>query len=106
MHQRACAACQMRKSLTGVWPRLIDPTQVALQKYAAARSALQYSALFGVFFHIVGPKLLDLHADPLGQPLGVALGDLHARHATTVGASGAVDLLLDLLRDPFQAPLL
>jgi hypothetical protein len=66
----------------------------------------QYSAFFGVVARILRHKPVRADSEPLGKFLYVPIGDLDGGDAAAVCAGRAIDLLLDILGDAFQTPLL
>ena len=72
-----------------------------------ARLSLARKLTFlGVLPRVILPEAADRNAEPLRQLHRIALGNPDASYTAAVGAGGAVDLFLDLLRHAHQLALL
>src|SRR5205814_1881077 len=79
---------------------------ISLQKHAPGFGSLQHRALLRTLLGIAGVEAVERHTERLGQLFSVAAGDFNCCDAAATGAGCAIDLLLDLFGDSFQAALL
>src|ERR1022692_3191775 len=99
----AVAAHHVWKALANVGACIVDRACRAVQKYAAGLfGATKDGAFVLAFGGVPGEERGRRHAQMPREPLDIALGHLHGRHAATVGAHRAIDLLLDALGDAAQ----
>src|SRR5262245_33848897 len=96
----------MRESGAGVGTGFINATQVSLQKDTPSLGPLQYTTFVRILLRVLGEQVLRSHAERPGQFLHVPAGDSDGRNAAAIATRCAVDLVLDILRDPHQSPLL
>src|SRR5438094_970220 len=80
--------------------------EIPFEKNAPSLVALQHDALVRALLRVLRPEAIERDAEFLGQLLSVTLGDFDSGNAAAASACGAVDLLLNISCDAFQAALL
>src|SRR5439155_27032386 len=96
----------VREVDAGLGAGIVDAAQIALQKHAASFGSLQHQAFLRALLGVAGEETVERDAELLRELLRVAGRDFDRCDATAARACRAIDLLLDLFGDAFQAALL
>ena len=97
----------VRKVPAGARPRLVDDAEVVVEEDARiARLPQQAFVVDGIHFGVLLPDLSRGNAQVAGDVVDLVAGHVDARHAATVGALRAIDLLLDFAGSFVEAVVL
>ncbi len=95
----------MRKVLAGVRSGIINGAEILLEKYTAGVRAPKHQTFVGCLDRVVPNKLGERNSQVLREFRNITVGDASCRDLAAIGTNGAVELRLDLFREPPDAPV-